>query len=94
MWTIFVLLFLLLLSSKRFVNFLFRVIVWSLDVGFDIEYDFEKLSGEAKNQLVSLQFVDQELQKLNAQAVVLQTARMAYANALKEALPKEKRIKF
>ena len=91
MWTIFVLLFLLLLSSKRFVNFLFRVIVWSLDVGVDIEYDLDKLSGEAKNQLVSLQFVDQELQKLNAQAAVLQTARMAYANALKEALPKEKR---
>ncbi len=52
--------FLLLLSSKRFVNFLFRVIVWSLDLGFDIEYDLDKLSGEAKNQLVSLQFVDQD----------------------------------
>jgi hypothetical protein len=48
----------------------------------------DKLSEEAKNQLVSLQFVDQELQKLNAQAAVLQTARMAYAEALKEALPK------
>jgi hypothetical protein len=34
-------------------------------------------------------FVDQELQKLNAQAAVLQTARMAYAEALKEALPKK-----
>jgi hypothetical protein len=54
----------------------------------DIEYDLDKLSEEAKNQLVSLQFVDQELQKLNAQAAVLQTARMAYAEALKEALPK------
>jgi hypothetical protein len=55
----------------------------------DIEYDLDKLSVEAKNQLVSLQFVDQELQKLNAQAAVLQTARMAYAEALKEALPKK-----
>jgi hypothetical protein len=54
----------------------------------DIEYDLDKLSEEAKNQLVSLQYVDQELQKLNAQAAVLQTARMAYAEALKEALPK------
>ena len=53
----------------------------------DIEYDLDKLSEEAKNQLVSLQYVDQELQKLNAQAAVLQTARMAYAEALKEALP-------
>jgi hypothetical protein len=35
MWIFVVLIFLLLLSSKRFVNFLLRVIVWSLDVGFD-----------------------------------------------------------
>jgi hypothetical protein len=35
MWIFFLLLFLVLLHSKRFVNFLFRVIVWSLDVGFD-----------------------------------------------------------
>jgi hypothetical protein len=42
---------------------------------------------------VSLQFVDQELQKLNAQAAVLQTARIAYANALKDELPKEKKKK-
>ena len=53
----------------------------------DKEYDLDKLSGEAKNQLVSLQFVDQELQKLHAQVPVLQTARMAYAIALKDALP-------
>jgi hypothetical protein len=55
----------------------------------DKEYDLDKLSDDAKNQLVSLQFVDQELQKLNAQAAVLQTARIAYAQALKEALPKK-----
>ena len=53
----------------------------------DKEYDLDKLSDEAKNQLVSLQFVDQELQKLHAQVSVLQTARMAYAIALKDALP-------
>ena len=50
-------------------------------------YDLETLSDEAKNQLVSLQFVDAELQRLQAQAEVLQTARLAYANALKDALP-------
>ena len=44
---------------------------------------------DRRDTLVSLQFVDQELQKLNAQAAVLQTARMAYAEALKEALPKK-----
>ena len=53
----------------------------------DKDYDLETLSDEAKNQIVSLQFVDAELQRLNAQAAVLQTARLAYANALKDALP-------
>lgn len=51
------------------------------------DYELETLSDEAKNQLVSLQFVDAELQRLNAQIAVFQTARLAYANALKEALP-------
>ncbi len=50
------------------------------------EYDTDQLSTEAKNQLVSLQFVDAELQRLNAQSAVLQTARMSYAKALNEAL--------
>lgn len=53
----------------------------------DKDYDLDKLSDEVKNQLASLQFVDNELQRLNAQAAVLQTARVAYANALKELLP-------
>jgi hypothetical protein len=50
------------------------------------EYDLDTLSEEAKAQLVSIQFVDQELQRVNAQAAVLQTARVAYAKALNEAL--------
>ena len=51
------------------------------------DYDLEILSDEAKSQLGNLQFVDAELQRLNAQVAVLQTARLAYANALKAALP-------
>ena len=51
------------------------------------EYELDSLSGEAKAQLQSLQFVDGELQRLQAQAAVLQTARVAYAKALQEALP-------
>ena len=47
------------------------------------------LSEEAKAQLQSLQFVDQELAKLQAQAAVLQTARIAYAKALNDALGTE-----
>jgi hypothetical protein len=56
----------------------------------DKDYDFDTLSEEAKNQLASIQFVDAELQRLNAQAAVLQTARMAYANALKAILDDQK----
>ena len=56
----------------------------------DKEYDLDRLSDEAKSQLQSLQCVDAELQRLNAQAAVLQTARMAYAKSLQDALPKEK----
>ena len=52
------------------------------------DYNLEGLSEAAKAQLVSLQFVDSELQRLNAQAAVLQTARIAYSKALGDALPK------
>ena len=50
-------------------------------------YDLDNLSAEARAQLVSLQFVDQELARLQAQAAALQTARNAYAKALQAALP-------
>lgn len=50
------------------------------------EYDLDQLSDEAKAQLASLQFVDAELQRLTAQAAVLQTARVAYSKALNEVL--------
>ena len=53
----------------------------------DVDYDTDKLSDEAKAQLVSLQFCDQELQRLQAQAAAYQTARQAYAKALQAALP-------
>lgn len=51
------------------------------------EYDVDSLSDECKAQLASLQFVEQELSRLQAQAAVLQTARVAYAKALQAALP-------
>ena len=51
------------------------------------EYDLDRLSNEAKAQLNSIQFVDAELARLQAQAAALQTARNAYARALKDALP-------
>ena len=53
----------------------------------DKDYELDTLSDEAKAQLTSIQFVDAELQRVNAQTAVLQTARMAYAKALNDALP-------
>ena len=53
----------------------------------NIDYDTDKLSDEVKAQLASIQFCDQELQRLQAQAAAYQTARMAYAKALQAALP-------
>jgi len=55
----------------------------------DVDYDTDKLSDEAKAQFVSLQFCDQEMARLQAQAAVYQTARMAYAKALQDVLPIE-----
>jgi len=52
-----------------------------------IDYDAAKLSPEALAQLRSIRFVDQELERLQAQIAVLQTARLAYAKALKDLLP-------
>lgn len=53
----------------------------------NVHYDTDKLSDEAKAQLVSLQFCDQELGRLQAQVSVYQTARIAYAKALQATLP-------
>jgi hypothetical protein len=51
------------------------------------DYELDQLSGDAKSQLAAMQFCDQELARLQAQAAAYQTARLAYAKALKEALP-------
>jgi len=53
------------------------------------EYLLSDLSDEAKAQLQSLQFVEAELRRLQALQAVAGTARVAYQNALKEALPKQ-----
>jgi hypothetical protein len=50
------------------------------------QYNLDTLSPTAKEQLQSLQFVDNELTRISAQSAVLQTARVAYANALRQEL--------
>lgn len=51
------------------------------------EFEYEQLSTAAKAQLNSLQFVDAELQRLQAQIAIMQTARATYAKCLIEELP-------
>ncbi|MBM86892.1 MAG: hypothetical protein CMQ41_00785 [Gammaproteobacteria bacterium] len=53
------------------------------------EYDSEDLSDETKKQLVALQFVQAELTRLSHKQAALETARLAYSRALKEALGEE-----
>ena len=48
----------------------------------DKEYDVEDLSQEARNQLQAVQFVDQELVRMQLRIAAMQTARNAYARAL------------
>ena len=50
------------------------------------EYDIDELSDEAKAQVASLNFVDQELVRLTAQIAAMQTARNTYGRALNEIL--------
>ena len=50
------------------------------------EYDLEKLSDKAKEQLASLQFVQNEVKRLEALLAVSRTASAAYSNALKAEL--------
>jgi len=53
----------------------------------NIDYDTDKLSDDAKAQLVSLQFCEQELARLEVKAAAIHTARIAYSKALQAALP-------
>lgn len=49
----------------------------------DKEYDTESMSEKALQQVQSLQYVNGQLMELQLRAAALQTARNAYANALK-----------
>ena len=53
----------------------------------NVDYDLEQLTDNARAQLGSIQAVDQKLAQLQAEAAILQTARTAYASALKAELP-------
>ena len=50
------------------------------------EYDSDTLSEGATAQLLSLQAVDRRIENLQEELAILQTARIAYGNALKTEL--------
>lgn len=50
------------------------------------DYDADALSDNAKAQLLSLQAVDRRIENLQEELAILQTARIAYGNALKTEL--------
>lgn len=52
----------------------------------DKTYDADTLSADARAQIANIQFVDQELSRLQARLATLQTARSAYVSALQAAL--------
>ena len=54
----------------------------------DVEYNLDDLSDEAKTQILNIQFVDAQLQQLNNELAVSDTARIGYTNALKAELTK------
>ena len=54
----------------------------------DVEYNLDDVSERAKEQLLSIQFVDAQLQQLNNEWAVSDTARIGYTNALKSELAK------
>ena len=54
----------------------------------DVEYNLDDISDNAKAQLANVQFVDTQLQQLNNEWAVSDTARIGYTNALKAELAK------
>ena len=54
----------------------------------EVEYNLSDLSDNAKAQLKNIQFVDAQIQQLNNEWAVADTARMGYTNALKAELAK------
>jgi hypothetical protein len=54
----------------------------------DVEYNLTELSEEAKAQVASIQFVESQLQQLNSEWAVSDTARIGYSNALRAELQK------
>jgi hypothetical protein len=53
------------------------------------DFDLDKLGPDAKKQVHNIQVIDAELQRLQTQILIHQTARNAFIVALLQTLPKE-----
>ncbi|WP_299794170.1 DUF6447 family protein [uncultured Marivita sp.] len=53
------------------------------------EYDSASLSEEARNNMLNTKYCDDKIAELKRELAIIQTARNAYALALKGALPKD-----
>lgn len=51
-----------------------------------VEYPLKDMSDQAKAQIANIQFVDQQLQQLNNEWAVSDTARLGYSHALQKEL--------
>ena len=54
----------------------------------DVEYNLDSLSEEAKAQIASIEFVDAQLQQIQNELAISDTARIGYTNALKREIEK------
>ena len=52
------------------------------------DYVLDELSNEAKEQIASLQFVEQQIQQLQNELAISDTARIGYSNAIKKEVEK------
>ena len=55
----------------------------------DVDYETDQMSDEAKAQVASLQFNDVHMIRLRNELAIAETARTAYATALKKELEKK-----
>lgn len=53
------------------------------------DYDTDSLSDEAKTNIQNIQYCEQKGAELKRELAIVQTARNAYAQALKGSLPKD-----
>ena len=55
-----------------------------------VEYSLDNLSESGKASLNSIKFIEKQLQQLNNEIAVADTARIGYSNALKHEMEKSK----